>query len=299
MDPDLTSAHAALRQLEARLRAQHGACRIEVQLEVEGDTVQVRGAVLVDRLRGPVCAAVQEQLPPGYRVEDHLAVVQGGPWYALPQTCRLRSGHAGGSDVTVLYPGDGPVEVLAEVGAARLVRDRCGTAGWTSAALGEPVNAPRLPNPRSRDPSDFVHAVRTYVGVSYRLGGTDRTAIDCSGLVQRAAWDALSIALPRNSRDLWGLGSSPGRPPEGLGHLVFVWTAGESLCHVGVVTPDAVVHASLSRQAVVSDPTERFYAAAERVDHLRFEALIDLGLRSAGGPNILAAGVRLGRPSGA
>ena len=186
------------------------------------------------------------------------------------------------------------MERLGEAHGAALVRDRCGTAAWTALPLGPEVDPPTLPRPGSADPSRFVAAARRFLDVPYRLGGTDRDAIDCSGVVQRAAWWSLTVALPRNTGDLWGLGARPGKPPPGLGHLVFVWTQGETLRHVGIAAGDTVVHASLSRQRVVADPVERFHAEAARVDHLPFEALIEHGERCAGAPNILAAGVRLG-----
>jgi len=237
---------------------------------------------------------VARVLPGGADVIDAMSVVQGGSWHAVVGPRTLSTAAQGGAVVTVLHAEDGPVERLGEAHGAALVRDRCGTAAWTALPLGPEVDPPTLPRPTSRDASRFVEAARHFLDVPYRLGGTDRDAIDCSGVVQRAAWWSLAVALPRNTGDLWGLGARPGKPPLGLGHLVFVWTRGETLRHVGIAAGDAVVHASLSRQRVVSDPAERFYAEAARVDHLPFDALIAHGERCAGAPNILAAGVRLG-----
>ena len=290
----LDRAREALRALQARLAAQYGLCRIEVELREGDHEVRVEGQVLVDRLRAPVVAAVAEAVGGDWAVVDAMRVVQGGPWHAVDAPRTLFTAATGGAVVTVLHAEDGPVECLGEAHGSALVRDRCGTAAWTALPLGPAVDPPRLPRPKSRDPSQLVEAARRFLDVPYLLGGTDRDAIDCSGVVQRAAWWSLGVALPRNTGDLWGLGAQPGEPPPGLGHLVFVWTHGESLRHVGIAAGDAVVHASLSRQRVVSDPTARFYAEAARVDHLPFEALIAHGERCAGAPNILAAGVRLG-----
>lgn len=291
----LGDAHRAIVALEESLARRHGLCRIDVSLVPTEGCVRVEGRVLVDRLRAPVLAAVRDVVPNGSAVVDAMRVVQGGPWHAVEQPTVLRASARGGPVVTVLHPEDGPVERLGSADGVALVRDRCGTAAWTPEPLGVPVEAPRLPRPKSRDPSSFVEAARRFEGTAYRLGGTDRDAIDCSGVVQRAAWWALQVALPRNTGDLWGLGAQPGRPPAGLGHLVFVWTAGETRRHVGIVGGEAVVHASLSRRRVVCDPVERFYADASRIDHLPFAQIIDLGERAAGSPNILAAGVRLGQ----
>ncbi|MGH1340493.1 MAG: C40 family peptidase [Nannocystales bacterium] len=294
MNEGVRHALAEIQALESRLAVQHGLCRLDVRLQASKQEVRVEGTVLVDRLRQPVLSIVAAALP-GVSLSDALQVVQGGPWHAVETVTSLHASATGGPTVTVLHPEDGPVEVLGRAAAACLVRDRCGTTGWMSGALGPGVQPPVLPHPRTEDPQAFVDAARRFVGTSYALGGTDREVIDCSGLVQRAAWSSLRVALPRNTGDLWGLGARQGRPPDGAGHLVFVWTRGESLRHVGIVAPDAVVHASLSRRVVVCDPAERFYRGVARVEHLPFEALLALGRRCAGHPNVLAAGVRLGQ----
>lgn len=294
MSDTFRGALADLCALESRLATRHGVCRIDVELRAAEDGVRVQGTVLVDRLRGRVLEVVKAALP-GARVIDALEVVQGEPWHALESVTPLYAAACGGATVTVLHPEDGPVEVLGQAGGASLVRDRCGTAAWISAHLGAHVDPPVLPRPCSDDPQAFVDAAREFVGTPYSLGGTDRDVIDCSGLVQRAAWSSLRVAVPRHTGDLWGLGAQPGPPPAGAGHLVFVWTTGESLRHVGIVAPDVVVHASLSRRVVVCDPAERFYRAVARVEHVPFGALLALGKRCAGHPNLLAAGVRLGQ----
>ncbi len=255
--------------------------------------LRVRGTVLVDRLRAPVLDIVAAAVPTA-RVIDDLEVVQGGRWHAIEAVTPLHSAASGGCTVTVLHPEDGPVEVLGQAGGASLVRDRCGTAAWLDQPLGPEVAAPRLPSPWSEDPRAFTDAARRFVGTGYALGGTDREAIDCSGLVQRAAWSALRIAVPRHTGDQWGLGAVPG-PSPGMGDLVFVWGQGESLRHVGIAGPEGVIHASLSRRVVVCDPTPRFYQAVVRVEHVPFAALVALGKRCAGHANVLAAGVRLGQ----
>lgn len=291
----IARAKAALRDLEQGLAQRHGVCRIEVELEVGQGVIRLSGAVLVDRLRARVMATVAGHFPQTWVLEDRLEVVQGGPWHAVERALSLRASMQGGAVVTVVHPDDGPLECLGTAGTGALVRDRYGTAAWASLPLGALVSAPALPEPRASSPTAFVDAARAFVDTPYRLGGTDRAAIDCSGLVQRAAWTSQRIALPRNTGDLWALGARPGRPPGGAGHLVFVWTQGETLRHVGIVTDETVVHASLSRQRVVEDSNARFYANTSRVEHVPFSALRAHGERCAGAPNILAAGVRLGQ----
>ncbi len=304
MDHDLSDvlrrARLGVDALRARLQRQHGVCRIDVRLQAEPDLqrVVVRGQVLVDRLRSSVAQVVAAELPGGWTVELDVAAVQGGPWFAVPDPVPLWDRHPGrdGSPrvVTVVHPEDGPLETLGEFADARLLRARCGTAGWSTASLGGRTDPPRLAPPHCEDPEAFVSVAREYLNTPYVLGGTDARAIDCSGLVQRASWRALGITLPRHSGDLWRLGAQRGGPPPGPGHLVFIWTDGESLRHVGIATATSVVHASLSRRRVMEDDRHTFVAGAQRLEHVPFGDVLAFGRRVVGAPNLLAAGFRLG-----
>ena len=103
-------------------------------------------------------------------------------------------------------------------------------------------------------------------GVDARLG-----AVECHQLGDQRAIDR-----------------RPGPPPSGAGHLGFVWTAGEAMCHVGLVGPASVIHASRTRARVVEDPRDQFFAAATRVEHVPFAAIVDFATRVAGHASLVA-----------
>ncbi len=79
----------------------------------------------------------------------------------------------------------------------------------------------------------FMQAAREYLGTPYRTGGTDRSGMDCSGLVYRAALDGLGAEVPRTARSL---AAAAERIDDGAlegGDLVFFNTTG-TISHVGI-----------------------------------------------------------------
>jgi cell wall-associated NlpC family hydrolase len=76
------------------------------------------------------------------------------------------------------------------------------------AASLEPADAPGDLADASRvDIEAFVDAVLEFEGVPYVWGGTTAAGVDCSGMVQRAAWRAGGCWLPRHSRALLQVGA--------------------------------------------------------------------------------------------
>jgi hypothetical protein len=183
---------------------------------------------------------------------------------------------------TELLADDGPVGVLAAVGGWVLVRARDGTIGWTRARLGAPVTPASRTTPARGEAVALTRALRRFRGAPYRLGGTTSLGIDCSGLVQRAVRAALGVVLPRHSSDQLALAASPVRSLGEPGDLLFMWGAGESPCHVGVVLRGAragartLLHASSRRGRVIEEPLEQVLPRASRVRHMELEQVLAL-----------------------
>lgn len=78
-----------------------------------------------------------------------------------------------------------------------------------------------------------VVAAESYRGIPYRLGGTDRKGLDCSGLVALSYRDALGTEVPRTVRELHDLAETVEKAELQSADLVFFNTTGP-LSHVGI-----------------------------------------------------------------
>ena len=296
-------ADAALSEVRRALEERHGWTHLEVTVEFQAPAQRVilHGEIAVDRIRGMLVTAFGDVLP-GWTIDvDDLKLIEGGTWHALPPAPTnllvARPGTTATNQVaTELRFQDGPVQCLVQGKTASVVRCRDGTVGWLSGTLGHKVGPPRLTMPWCEKPGPLVRGVQAWLDVPYRLGGVTENGIDCSAFVQRLANDVLGVSLPRHSSDQLQVGPrrGPGLEP---GDLLFVWNDDESPCHVGIGTGLAVVHASRSREVVVSDPLSVFLRDVQRVMHVKFADVVAFGLRVAGQPSLVAAGFELGRPA--
>lgn len=254
----------------------------------------VRGEVVTARTLAAALADLRAALPPGWTVDARaarlaaprarLALPPGvTPLWRTP--CPPEHGASTSELCTELLPGDGPLALLATVGASALVQASDGTVGWTRVRPGPPAPSPAHPRttcPWRHAPSYLSRALRRRLGAPYRLGGTTATGFDCSGLVQRCVRTALGVVLPRHSTDQLARASAPARPLGEPGDLLFLWGAGESPCHVGVVLagprPGArtLVHASSRRGRVIEEPLADALARASAVRHVELEQLLAL-----------------------
>lgn len=179
-------------------------------------------------LGGKPLALAREQLPPSAAervVEldldrlEHRDVPGDGLQMWRQRGCSGSRGEL----VTELQPGDPPVRLVVDDAGWRLVRTWDGAMGWldpTAAPLGAVVEVELDAvgcDATLADADGFVEQALGFLDVPYVWGGTTRAGLDCSGLVQRAAWNGGGTWLPRHSRALLTVGDrvAPSRVERG------------------------------------------------------------------------------------
>lgn len=294
----------AIQEHRAALLARFGYVDLEVDVRLHPGTrrVALHGRVLARRLANRVADVVRPVVPEGW-VVDAIALTPDppGPWRTLARDptelfAAIPGDGRPAALATELRVGDGPVQPIAHAAKWTLVRAIDGTLGWTDTAPGELAEAPRFAAPGRAEGPAFVRAVREYLGAPYRLGGTTKGGIDCSGLVQRALRDAGAGLVPRHSSDQLAIDPRVGPGSGDAGDLVFVWTHAEARCHVTIADGEGgLVHAS-RRRGVVTDARDELVAASERVRHVPWRSVVALQARLIGAATI-ADVLELGRPA--
>ena len=90
-----------------------------------------------------------------------------------------------------------------------------------------------------------------WAGTPYRLGGVDKSGIDCSAFVQTIFTDAFDVKLPRTTSEQVSLGVPVQRQALEPLDLVFFKTGRYQ--HVGIYLGDGeFLHASTSRGVIIS-----------------------------------------------
>ena len=131
---------------------------------------------------------------------------------------------------------------------------REGAGGASGAAAVVDPGAPSIPDLLGhrydrRAVADFAMGFR---GVPYRLGGTDPTGFDCSGLVQYV-FAQYGIAVPRVVEEQWEYGDKVKPSDIEPGDLIFFNTKGrgDGASHVAIaIGGDSFVHAPNSTGVV-------------------------------------------------
>jgi len=80
----------------------------------------------------------------------------------------------------------------------------------------------------------LLATARTFLGVPYRFGGTDRRGMDCSGFVYVSFREALSYPIPRTSQAMYNWAHRIPTSELQPGDLVFFVTVGTRVSHVGI-----------------------------------------------------------------
>ncbi len=108
--------------------------------------------------------------------------------------------------------------------------------------------------PETRDlvVSELYRQHQEWRGVSYRLGGMNKSGIDCSAFVQLTYQSKLGIQLPRTARQQSMLGTPIRKHQLKPGDLVFFRT-GPTSKHVGIyLEKNKFLHASQRKGVTIS-----------------------------------------------
>lgn len=140
-----------------------------------------------------------------------------------------------------------------------LVLASCGSGKITSNTKAARA-ADAMANLKSKSLYRFI---TDWTGVKYKLGGLDKSGIDCSGFALLLQENIYGKKLPRRSRDQAEAirKRSLGNLKEG--DLIFFSFGGKEVDHVGIyLNGDFFVHASTSRGVVVDDLSLPVYQQA-------------------------------------
>jgi cell wall-associated NlpC family hydrolase len=111
-----------------------------------------------------------------------------------------------------------------------------------------------------------------WYGANYRLGGQDKSGIDCSGFAQKLYSEVYGIDLSRTAREQFSDSKHIKKLKKAEeGDLVFFHINSKRITHVGVyLANDYFVHASTSNGVIISNLNEEYYhkhfAGAGRIE---------------------------------
>ncbi|MHB0977469.1 MAG: C40 family peptidase [Candidatus Aquicultorales bacterium] len=290
--------NSALDELKTEYEERYGFAVFDLSVAERGSGVTLSGSVLVkeqkkealkvarDLSSGQVKADIQVlgdlHLKPlrGWAVAKKTADV----WRFLPGTAAAKS--LKGKEAnrsSQLDAWDYPAKVIEISGGFVLVMIADGTVGWIEEKqitripfdgsnywrdVKRPVAGARLPVSGSVE--NLAEAALSYVGTPYLWGGATKDGIDCSGLVQRAYYEGVTLMVPKHSREQLRIGERVVKRDITRGDLVF-FTVEDTVLHVGITLEDGdFIHASRDEKKVVVEPlrevlAERKFAGARRV----------------------------------
>ncbi len=101
---------------------------------------------------------------------------------------------------------------------------------------------------------DLYRFITDWAGVKYKMGGMDKSGIDCSGFALLLEKKIYGLTLPRRSRDQAEAIKKKNINNLEEGDLIFFSFGGNEVDHVGVyLNNNFFVHASTTRGVVVDD----------------------------------------------
>lgn len=101
---------------------------------------------------------------------------------------------------------------------------------------------------------DLYRFITDWTGVKYKLGGLDKSGIDCSGFALLLQKNIYNKTMPRRSKDQADAVRKINQNNLQEGDLIFFSFGGNEVDHVGVyLNNNFFVHASTTRGVIVDD----------------------------------------------
>lgn len=102
--------------------------------------------------------------------------------------------------------------------------------------------------------------VYDWIGTPYRLGGTSKTGIDCSGFAFQLYSKVFNTVIGNNSRNIYSMVNPVDKTELDEGDLVFFKIGSRSITHMGVyMGNNKFAHASSSKGVMISDLNEPYW----------------------------------------
>jgi lipoprotein Spr len=99
-----------------------------------------------------------------------------------------------------------------------------------------------------------------WYGTRYRLGGTTKSGIDCSALMQLLFASIYNLQLPRTSKEQYRFSKRISLTELQEGDLLFYHTRGRGVSHVGVyLSNNKFLHAASSGGVMISDMYDPYF----------------------------------------
>lgn len=106
----------------------------------------------------------------------------------------------------------------------------------------------------------LLEFIDDWYGTRYRLGGNDKSGIDCSAFVQSFLATIYGLTVSRTCREQYDDTRRVKKSHLQEGDLVFFKTRGRSVSHVGVyLRNNKFIHASTSSGVMISDLSEEYF----------------------------------------
>ena len=107
---------------------------------------------------------------------------------------------------------------------------------------------------------NLLKLIDEWWGTTYCIGGSTKDCIDCSAFTHIIMQDIYNVNVPRTAQDQYTSSKHIGMEDLNEGDLVFFYTGGRDISHVGVyLLNNKFVHAATSGGVMVSDLNDSYW----------------------------------------